>query len=124
MTSWHFEGRAGRNGDLPTYGQAVNPASGWTKLSAAQSVFHDDGIGNPEAKFIHSDGREAVFNGDTSLLVTDPRYMGTYNYVNPAPVPNNWYDVPGWVLWADQGLGHAALDVAPYILGGNVRGEN
>lgn len=94
------------------------------KLSLAQSVFHDDGIGNSEAKFIHSDGREAVFNGGTLNLVTDSRFLGTYNYVNPAPIPKNWYNAIGWGVYAGKGLGHAALDVVPHILGGNVRGEN
>lgn len=123
-TGWHFEGRDARNGNLPTYEQATGQGSEWTLLSPEQSIFHDNGVGKPELKFIHPDGREAVFNGDTLSLVTDPKYVGTYNYVNPAPVPDRWYDVGGWGAYAGKGLGHLVLDVVPYAAGGNVRGEN
>ncbi|WP_444946838.1 RHS repeat-associated core domain-containing protein [Microbulbifer sp. VTAC004] len=123
-TGWHFEGRDTRNGNLPSYGQATGQGSEWTLLSPEQSIFHDNSVGKPELKFIHPDGREAVFNGDTLNLVTDPKYVGTYNYVNPAPVPDKWYDVGGWSVYAGKGLGHLVLDVAPYAAGGNVRGEN
>ncbi|WP_299003637.1 FG-GAP-like repeat-containing protein [uncultured Shewanella sp.] len=123
-TSWHFEGRDARNGNLPNYEQATGQGSEWTLLSTDQSIFHDNGVGKPELKFIHPDGREAVFNGDTLSLVTDPKYVGTYNYVNPAPVPDKWYDVGGWGVYAGKGFGHMVLDVAPYGVGGNVRGAN
>jgi hypothetical protein len=75
-------------------------------------------------KFIHSDGREAVFNGDTLSLMTDAKYGGTYNYVNPAPVPDKWYDVGGGGAYAGKGVWHLVLDVVPFVAGGNVRGEN
>ena len=68
------------------------------------------------------DGREVVFDGDTHEIVTDPRWMGTYNYVTPAPLPNGFGDVKGALNWAGQGAGHFFLDVAPYLIGGNVRG--
>lgn len=123
-TGWHFEGRDARNGNLPSYEQATGQGSEWTLLSPEQSIFHDNGVGNPELKFINPDGREAVFNGDTLSLVTDSKYIGTYNYVNPAPVPDKWYDVGGWGAYAGKGLGHLVLDVVPYAAGGNVRGEN
>ncbi|MBI5138070.1 MAG: hypothetical protein HZA24_12145 [Nitrospirae bacterium] len=38
--------------------------------------------------FIFPDGREAVYDGDTGRLITDPRYAGTYNYVTPG--------IPSW----------------------------
>ena len=122
-TAWHYEGRASKNSNLPTYEQAIAEGSEWQLLSKEQSIFHDDGIGKAELKFIHADGREAVFNGDSLNLVTDPNYIGTYNYVNPAPVPSQWYDIGGWTNYAVEGLGHLALDVAPYCVGGNVRGQ-
>ncbi len=56
---------------------------GWTELPPSQSVFHDNGTGLPERKFIHVDGREAVYDGDTGQVITDPEVAGTYNYVNP-----------------------------------------
>ncbi|MCX2783662.1 PQQ-binding-like beta-propeller repeat protein [Microbulbifer thermotolerans] len=123
-TDWHFEGRDARNGNLPSYEQATGKGSEWDLLPPEQSIFHDNGVGKPELKFIHPDGREAVFDGDTLSLVTDPKYVGTYNYVNPAPVPDKWYDVGGWGAYAGKGLGHLVLDVVPYWMGGNVRGEN
>ncbi|WP_394203376.1 RHS repeat domain-containing protein [Marinagarivorans algicola] len=123
-TGWHFEGRAGKNGNLPSYGQATGEGSQWDLLSPEQSIFHDDGIGKAELKFIHPDGREAVFNGDSLNLVTDSKYLGTYNYVNPAPKPENWYNLGGWGAYAGKGLGHVVLDVVPYAIGGNVRGPD
>lgn len=78
------------------------PGSGWTLLPASMSVYHDNGKGAAEQvragcaaadppssdrtvvvlqKFIHSDGREAVVDGDTGKIYLDPRYMPTYNYV-------------------------------------------
>ena len=56
--------------------------------------------------------------------MTDAKYGGTYNYVNPAPVPDKWYDLGGWGAYAGKGVGHLVLDVVPYAAGGNVRGEN
>ena len=51
-------------------------------MPKSQSVYHDNGIGRPEEKYIKSDGREAVFDGDTFKPVADPSYMATYNYVS------------------------------------------
>lgn len=123
-TGWHFEGRDASNFNLPSYEQAIGKGSEWALLSPEQSIFHDNGVGKPELKFIHSDGREAVFNGDTQSLMTDAKYGGTYNYVNPAPVPDKWWDLGGWGAYAGKGVGHLVLDVVPYVAGGNVRGEN
>ena len=123
-TGWHFEGRVGKNGNLPSYGQVADEGSAWDLLSPEQSIFHDDGIGKAELKFVHPDGGEAVFNGDTLNLVTDSKYLGTYNYVNSAPKPENWYNVGGWGAYAGKGLGHFVLDVVPYAIGGNVRGPD
>lgn len=123
-TGWHFEERAAKNNDLPTYEEAIGEGSDWQLLSESQSIFHDNGVGNAELKFINPDGREVVFDGDLLINMTDPRYMGTYNYINPAPIPGQWYDVIGWGAWVGKGIGHGVLDVAPYVIGGNVRGEN
>lgn len=124
LTGWHFEGRAARNGVHPTYDQARAQGSGWELLGPKQSIYHDNGVGQPELKYIHPSGREAVFNGDTLQPITDPRYAGTYNYVNPAPAPENWYNVGGWLNFAGRGVGHLVTDVVPYWMGGNVRGND
>ena len=124
LTGWHFEGRTARNGTPPTYDQARAQGSGWQLLGPAQSIYHDNGVGQPELKYIHPSGREVVFNGDTLQPITDPRYAGTYNYVNPAPAPENWYNVGGWLSFAGRGVGHLVTDVVPYWMGGNVRGND
>ena len=123
-TGWHFEGRDARNGNLPTYDQANSPDSQWQLLSADQSIFHDNGVGNAESKFIHPDGREVVFDGDTRQIITNDQYRGTYNYVNPAPPPTSIWDVGGAAAYVGRGAGHLLLDVAPYAIGGNARGPN
>lgn len=56
---------------------------------------NDNGVGKPELKFIHPDGREVVFDGGTRQIITSDQYRGTYNYVNPAPVPSSILDVRG-----------------------------
>ena len=138
-TRWHFEGREERNGEQPTYEEMMAPDSDWVLLPESMSIYHDDGEGAAELKFIHPDGREAVVNGDSYAVrmtrgadasgdlpdeeVTDPRYMPTYNYV--APMSTEDVENPGdAVMFAGRGAGHFLLDVIPYYLGGNVRGEN
>ncbi len=124
VTSPHFEGRASRNVNLPTYEGVTSKESQWDLRSPAQSVFHDNGDDFPELKYTNPDGREVVFDGKTHEIVTDPRYIGTYNYVVPAPFPDKWWDVGGLAKWAVKGGGHIVADVAPYALGGgNVRGK-
>jgi hypothetical protein len=126
VTDFHFEGREALNSDLPSYEEAIGKDSEWQLLPEEMSIFHDDGIGKPELKFIHPDGREAVFNGDTLKLVTDPRYVGTYNYVTPTTKPSSlgWGNVGEWIDFGVKGAGHVITDVLPYGLGGNVRGPN
>lgn len=125
INDWHFEGRDELNTDLPESVDDIQDGDGWTELTPAQSAFHDDpATPDPERKFIHEDGREAVFNPETGELVTDPRYAGTYNYVNPAPVPEDAWDLGGWADWTFSGIGHVITDVIPYFFGGNVRGPD
>jgi hypothetical protein len=93
-------------------------------MSKNESTFHDNEEGKDEMKFIHDDGREVVFDGNTKKIVTDPRYRGTYNYVTPTPMPSSPTDIKGAVSWAIKGSGHIIFDVAPFIIGGTVRGPN
>jgi len=82
--------------------------------------YHDNGVGHPEKKFIFPDGREAVYDGDGGKLVTDPRYRGAYNYVNPsAPT---WNPLT-WTRAAVRGAGHFVADMLPYYIWGNYRQE-
>ncbi len=83
------------------------------------SKYHDDPkTAGPEKKFIFDSGKEAVYNSDTDQPVTDPKYKGTYNYVNPAELswnPLKWYGI------AYRGMGHFAADMLPYYMWGNER---
>ena len=124
ITAWHFEGRVAKNGIHPTYKEVTAKGSGWRLLPKSQSIFHDDGVGKPELKFVHPDGREAVFNGDCLCPETRPQYMPTYNYVNPGKVLDKKNDIPGLIEYGSRQLGHGVVDVVPYFIGGNVRGAN
>ena len=111
LTRWHYEGRVARNLNLPS---AVSEADalGGRRAPSEQAVLHNDQVGREEVKIIFDDGREAVYNGDTGELVTNPEYAGTYNYVNPqlgAP----WYH--------PKNVAHGVVDVVPYCIGGNNR---
>lgn len=89
-------------------------------LPPDMSRYHDNGKGKPEMKFIFPDGREAVYDGDTCELITDPILGGTYNYINPAEPswnPEKWPSIIG------RGAGHFIIDILPYYIGGNIRGE-
>jgi hypothetical protein len=56
--------------------------------------------------------------------MTDPRYLGTYNYIMPAQPPEDFLDIKGWKAFAKKGIGHYVVDVLPYLTGGNVRGKD
>ncbi|RFB12158.1 hypothetical protein DZB84_19585 [Bacillus sp. HNG] len=118
----HYEQRDKLNEPHPTYKEVRNPRLGWIELPESMSVFHDDNKGEPEKKFIHPDGREAVFDGDTLKPVTDARYKGTYNYINPTLMPegfpNSKQDILDWVEYGKTGLGHVVTDVIPYYMVG------
>ena len=124
LTSWHFEGRDARNGVHPTYAQVNARDSRWRLLPKSQSILHDDGVGKPEEKYVHPDGREAVFNGDCLCPEIRPKYKGTYNYINPGEIPEKWYDGSKWIEYGGRQIGHGITDVVPWVPGGNVRGDN
>ena len=117
----HYEIRDFFNNPIPPVVSTPSTTPGWTELPPSQSVFHDNGTGLPERKFVHVDGREAVYDGDTGQVVTDPAVAGTYNYVNPGVAPDHWYDVGGWTVFVVRGTGHVVVDVLPYLVGGNRR---
>ena len=94
IVGWHFEGRDALNGDYLSYTEVTRRKSKWGQSSQDQTKFHDNGIGEPELKFIHPSGREMVFDGDNCSIIHGHQYRGTYNYMNP------------------------------YMLGGNTRGQN
>ena len=119
ITKRHFEDREAKNGTHPTYEEVSDKNSGWTLLPESQSIYHDNGIGNPELKYTAADGREAVFDGDTLEPMTDPRYIATYNYCPLYQVPPTGPVISDYVKFACSGVGHFVLDMLPYYLTGN-----
>ena len=131
LTDWHFEGRSELNTGLPESIDDAIRDNGWRRLSPSQSVFHQDPsvVGN-EVKFVHEDGREAVYYVD-GTLVTKPEFAGTFNYVNARPEPEGLLDIQGIIEWAWFGAGHLIADVVPFVIArdagggnGNSRGDN
>ena len=118
-TKWHFEDREKKNGTHPTYSEVNDRNSGWNLLPESQSIYHDNGVGKSELKYITDDGREAVFDGDTLEPVTDPRYIATYNYCPLYQMPSTGAGVLDYVKLAGSGVGHLFADMVPYYLTGN-----
>ena len=118
-TKWHFEDREKKNGTHPTYSEVNDRNSGWNLLPESQSIYHDNGVGKSELKYITDDGREAVFDGDTLEPVTDPRYIATYNYCPLYQMPSTGAGVLDYVKLAGSGVGHLFADLVPYYLTGN-----
>ncbi len=123
-TAWHFEGREGRNVDLPSY-EEIDGKLGWRPIRYEQAKYHQNGYGKPELKYINIDGREVVYDGDTHEIIKDPRYQGTYNYCNVAKEPERIYEIVlEWSDLASTYTNHVVFDLVPYYIGGNVRGEH
>jgi hypothetical protein len=77
------------NSPLPRTAKKAE-ASGFELQSRAKSSFHQNMRGKPELKYIHPDGREVIFDGDSGEVVTDPRIKGSFNY-GPNPLsPTHW----------------------------------
>ena len=98
----HHNVRSALNNPLPR-SPPVDGENGWHLLPLEQSIFHDNGDKYPECKYVNDDGREAVYDGATHQIITDNRYAGTYNFINPQT----------------SKIGHAILDVLPYLIMGN-----
>ena len=124
LTDWHFEDRQAANlaqGPLPGE-RDIMSSPDWTQTGDNEAALHQNNQGARERKYINPDGREAVFDGDTGDLITDPAIEGTYNYCVPMP----WDQVQGvsdLPEYAWKGAGHLLLDVLPWALGGSVRGD-
>jgi len=66
-------------------------------LPLRESKYHQNHKGKPELKYIHPDGREVVFDGDTGNMITAPETRGSFNYG-----PKTWT------------LDHFTKDMLPY----------
>ena len=112
----HFEERNVQNSPLPTYEEAKTKGSGWLLCDEKESIFHDNGKGEKEKKYVHPDGREVVFDGDTFEVITDPELMGTYNYGKYLPEDSYEKTVLGTMDYAVDGISHFWHDVLPYLI--------
>ena len=112
-TKFHFEDRIAANGKHPTYNEVANNDE-WQLLPESQAKYHIDDVGETELKYIHSDGREAVFNGDTLEPMTDPRYMATYNYYALHKIPETDATVCDYIKYGYTWVMHGVTDVIPY----------
>lgn len=124
-TAWHFEERDKLNRPQPnSEKEAIQ--NGYKYIPAPRDGLHQDKVGKPERKFVHDDGREVIFDGDTGKVVTDPRYKGTYNYDNDGPWPDfsDPRKVQEWMEWAKDGAPHFVYDMMPYFIAGNKRGKD
>jgi len=119
VTDWHFEDRIAKNGTHPSYSEVNARNSGWYLLPEDQSIYHDNGVGKPELKYITNDGREAVFDGDTLEPIVDPKYMATYNYCPIYQMPSNGAKVSDYAKLVGSYIGHGFADVLPYYLTGH-----
>jgi len=126
----HYELRdalnAGSEGQPATFEDfnAIEDRNEWKLSPTDQAAFHQNG-GTADLKFVHPDGRELVYDGDTNELVTDDRYMGTYNYVN-ATTPAD--KTPGIVesysnTQTEDSKLHTAYDVDTWVELGNTRAD-
>jgi len=122
--SWHFEDRDSKNVYLPeTIDDVRQRGSKFVEYPASQNIFHDNERGKPERKFVNPDGREAVYDGDTGQLVTNPDLKGTFNYAVPTKLPSNLLDFEAVSEFAEKGYGHMKKDVLPYLVYGNHRDD-
>lgn len=116
--------RDSANGIHPAYEECDDKKNGWEKLPPEMSIYHDNKIGKPELKFVHPDGREAVFDGDTLKPIVDSKLKATYNYVTPIQLKDLDY-----ILWdihapvhlieyTGKGAGHFIFDMVPFFICG------
>ena len=93
-------------------------------MKGDQAAFHQNG-GAEDLKFIHPDGRELVYDGDTNELMTSDAHMGTYNYVNatihedPTPSPLESFQN----TQTEGSRLHKAYDVDTWVELGNTRAD-
>ena len=86
--------------------------SGWSQAKISESIYHTPDPFNTDQskwniKLINEDGREVVLDPNNDYcVVTDPRYMGTYNYSTVDGSPEAYYM-------------HSIKDVLPYLAWGN-----
>lgn len=140
LTDWHFEDRDALNGPAPSLDELEDPNGPWVEQPDWMADLHqDESHDGREAKYVNPDGRESIryrnYDEDGGHTddgeVTEGRYKGTYNYVNPGVWDGDLenqgqvFGVPvgGAAEWGARFIGHGVADVAPWLLGGSVRGD-
>lgn len=93
------------------------------RLRGKQDDYHQNGIGEDEIKIVYTSGAEFLFDGDTHELVTDTDIMGTYNYINATSWDDNVHGVGSFIEFGVAGAGHMVVDVVPYWILGDTRGD-
>lgn len=98
----HWNRNQHQEGRVPqTESQAIK--RNWTPMKLSESVFHSQGEGMLNRKYVSPDGRyEAVYDDD-GCFDDDPLNEGSYNFASPR----------------DEPIKHVFLDVLPYYLLGN-----
>lgn len=119
-TRWHFEDREAKNNPLPNSMRRADRA-GFEMYPQWQNADHQNDLGFPEVKYVHPDGREVIYDGDTRKVVTDPEIKGTFNYVNTPPFDAEKANLKDWLEFMTKGLAHGILDYLPYRGLGNAR---
>ena len=119
----HFELRESENTGLPALLWDAVHDDDWREIGAAQSVLHNDpNTPGVERKFVHEDGREAVYYPNSGRLVTDPRYRGTYNFHNSGTLFTGEFTLHPWGGMLLDDVLHGLFDVIPWYRNGTVRG--
>ncbi len=125
-TAWHFEGRDAKNEPFKNYTyKDVKSHEDWARLEDWQVGTHNNKVGKIEMKYVHNiTGAELVFDGDDpDKQLTKIGIKGTPNYVNPMRL-QDIKGVGSALRFAARFVGHSAVDVVPFIFGGDVRGPD
>ena len=86
-------------------------------MPAWKNLYHDDGIGWPELKFCHIDGREYIYGSPNKAtpeyqLIKDDWRKGSYNYF--PPIKNLAHEnQKRFALYATNTILHLIFDLGP-----------
>jgi len=89
----------------------------WYLMPAWKNLYHDDGIGWPELKFCHTDGREYIYGSPNKAtpeyqIIKDDWRKGSYNYF--PPIKNLCYNNPKrFILYVVSSILHLIFDLGP-----------
>lgn len=122
LTRWHFEDREAKNKPLPSSMRRADRA-GFEMYPQWQNEYHQNNIGEPEVKYVHPDGREVIYDGDTRKVVIDPELKGTFNYANAPARKEKPENTEEWMRYLFQNgpLEHILYDIAPYEIEKSIR---